>query len=310
VSKAKPNIIFMGTPEFAVPTLTKLNETFGVKAVVTVPDKPQGRGKKVLPCDVKIKAQELGISLLQPEKLKDEKFINELKTYEPDIMVVLAFRILPEEVFSISKIATFNIHASLLPKYRGAAPINWAIINGEKTTGLTSFILEKKVDTGNILLQKSIDIPEGATAGDLHDLMMPEAAQMAVDTCNLLLSGNYKLMKQDDSLASPAPKIFPEFCKISWNQHAEKVRNFIHGLSPFPGAWTIWNSERLKILRVEYSCCGKGESGFFSINDKEINVQCEKGIVTLREIQLPGKRPMKTEEFLRGYRGTKSGKFN
>lgn len=300
----------MGTPEFAVPTLAKLHKTYGLKAVVTVPDKPQGRGKKVHPSEVKVKAQELGIALLQPQKLKDEKFITELKTLEPDIIVVLAFRILPEEVFSIPKIATFNIHASLLPKYRGAAPINWAVINGEKTTGLTSFILEKKVDTGNILLQKSIDIPEGSTAGDLHDLLMPEAAQMAVDTCNLLISGDYKTMSQDDSLASSAPKIFPAFCQINWNQHAEIVRNFIHGLSPYPGAWTLWNSERLKILRVDYSCCGKGEAGTYLISDKDFSVQCEKGFVLLKEIQLPGKRPMKTQEFLRGYRGSKSGRFS
>ncbi|MFH1049568.1 MAG: methionyl-tRNA formyltransferase [bacterium] len=302
-----PNIIFMGTPEFAVPTLVELHEVFGIKAVVTVPDKPQGRGKKVMPSDVKIKATELGIPVLQPEKLKDDSFINELKSFEPDIMVVLAFRILPEEVFTISKIATFNIHASLLPKYRGAAPINWAIINGEKTTGLTSFILEKKVDTGNILLQKAMDIPEGATAGDLHDLMMPKAAQMAVDTCNLLISSDYQLMVQDNSLATPAPKIFPEFCKINWNQHAENVRNFIHGLSPFQGAWTLWNGERLKILRVEFSACGKGIPGTFSINDNIMNVQCDKGIISLREIQLPGKRPMKIQDFLRGYRGRKEG---
>lgn len=310
MSNIKPNIVFMGTPEFAVPTLVNLNERYGVKVVVTVPDKPQGRGKKVLPSEVKNKAVELGIPVLQPERLKDENFINELKDYTPDIIVVLAFRILPEEVFSISKIATFNIHASLLPKYRGAAPINWAIINGEKTTGLTSFILEKKVDTGNILLQKTIDIPDGATAGDLHDLMMPEAAQMAIDTCNLLLTGDYKLMKQDDNLATPAPKIFPDLCKINWNQHAEVIRNFIHGLSPFPGAWTIWNGVRLKILRVEFSCCGKSESGRFSIMDVAMNVQCEKGIISLQEIQLPGKRPMRIQEFLRGYRGEKFGKFD
>jgi len=309
MSNSVPNIIFMGTPEFAVPTLVKLHETLTVKAVVTVPDKPKGRGKKVLPSEVKVKAEELCIPILQPEKLKDENFINELEIYKPDIIVVLAFRILPEEVFSVSKMATFNIHASLLPKYRGAAPINWAIINGEKTTGLTSFILEKKVDTGNVLLQKAIDIPEGATAGDLHDLMMPEAAQMAVDTCNLLLSGEYQLIKQDDTLATPAPKIFPEFCIINWNQHAEIVKNFIHGLSPFPGAWTMWNGERLKILRVEFSACGKGIPGTFSINDNSMNVECDKGIIQLHEIQLPGKRPMKIQDFLRGYRGNSTGKF-
>jgi methionyl-tRNA formyltransferase len=305
--KDKPNIVFMGTPEFAVPTLEKIHEEFGVKAVVTSPDKPKGRGKKVLPSDVKLKAIELRIPVLQPEKLKDGNFISKLQSFEPDIIVVLAFRILPEEVYSIAKILTFNIHASLLPKYRGAAPINWAIINGEKYTGLTTFILQRKVDTGNIILQKSIDIPEGATAGDLHDLMMPEAARIATDTCNLLLSGNYHPIKQDDSSATPAPKIFPDDCRIEWNMHALNVRNFIHGLSPYPGAWTEWDGERMKILRVELSTCGKGRPGEYSIRDNTFNVYCNKGLISILELQLPGKKMMRADDFLRGYRGVKSG---
>jgi methionyl-tRNA formyltransferase len=309
MSEKSVNIVFMGTPEFAVPTLEKLHSEFGVKAVVTIPDKPKGRGKQMQSSDVKLKALELGLPVLQPEKLKDESFINELKSYEPDIIVVLAFRILPEEVFKIARIATFNIHGSLLPAYRGAAPINWAIINGEKKTGLTSFILEKKVDTGNILFQKTVPITDNMTDGDLHDLLMPLAADMAVDTCNSLLSGEYQLLPQDDSKASPAPKIFPEMCEIKWNQHARELCYFINGMSPFPGAWTTWNGERLKIIRAAFSACSKGIPGEFSIAQNSFLVQCDKGIISILELQLPGKKIMKTVDFLRGYRGEMSGKF-
>lgn len=305
----KPNIVFMGTPEFALPTLIKLNETFGVKAVVTVPDKAKGRNRKVLPSDVKKKAVELKIPILQPEKLKDKNFIEELKTYNPDIIVVLAFRILPEEVYSIPKIATFNIHGSLLPKYRGAAPINWAIINGEKITGLTSFILAKKVDTGNILLQNSIDIPDGFTAGDLHDKLMPLAAQMSVDTCNLLLAGDYKTILQDESQASPAPKIFPDFCQINWNQKAQIVSNFINGLSPHPGAWTLLNGQRYKILRVSSSGSDIGIPGEFSIENNTLRINCANGSVSVLEIQAPGRKKVAIAEFVRGFRGEKHGIF-
>lgn len=307
--KDKPNIIFMGTPEFAVPTLVKLNSVYGLKAVVTVPDKSKGRNRKVLPSDVKKKALELNIPVLQPERLKDENFIEELKTFNPDIIVVLAFRILPEEIYSLAKIATFNIHASLLPKYRGAAPINWAIINGETISGLTSFILEKKVDTGKILMQNSIKIPAGFTAGDLHNELMPLAAEMAVDTCNLLLSGEYKPYFQDDTQATPAPKIFPEFCRISWNQHAQTLANFINGLSPHPGAWSILDGQRYKIHRVVYSACGSGKQGEYNIENNTFSVYCSKGIISILEIQAPGRKKVQINEFIRGFRGDKRGEF-
>ena len=247
--KSDKSIIFMGTPEFAVPTLEAIHKEFGVRAVVTVPDKPKGRGKKMLPSPVKLKALELGLPVLQPEKLKDESFYKELKQYNPDIMAVVAFRILPESIFEMANIGTFNIHGSLLPKYRGAAPINWAIINGDKESGLTSFLLKKIVDTGDMLLQNPVKIPEGSTAGDLHDMLMPVSAKLAVDTIKLLLDGDYQLMPQDNSKASPAPKIFREQCEINFAQHARDLRNYIHGVSPVPGAWTIWNGKRLKILR-------------------------------------------------------------
>ena len=300
----------MGSPEFAVPTLYKLHQEFGIKVVVTAPDKPQGRGKKLQPTAVKKMALELNLPVLQPEKLKDPEFIEKLRSFEPDIICVLAFRILPEEVFKLAKIASFNIHASLLPAYRGAAPINWAIINGEKETGLTSFILEKKVDTGNILLQQRIEIPQGATAGDLHDIMMPLAAQMAVDTCKLLINNNYTLIPQDETKSSLAPKIFPDMCKIKWHLHAEQVCNFINGMSPYPGAWTLWNNQRVKFLRANYSSCAKNTSGTFWIEKDKLFVQCDKGIVNILELQFPGKKIVKTSEFIKGYRGELKGKFD
>ncbi|MDA3844107.1 MAG: methionyl-tRNA formyltransferase [Candidatus Kapabacteria bacterium] len=305
----KPSIIYMGTPEFAVPALVALHEKYTVRAVVTIPDKPKGRGKKLAASAVKEKAIELGIPVLQPELLKDQAFIDALKSYEPDIMAVLAFRILPESVYSISKIATFNIHGSLLPKYRGAAPINHAILNGDKVSGLTSFVLEKQVDTGQILIKSPVDILDGSTAGDLHDMLMPVAAQLGLDTCELLLSGDYTLLSQNDTEATPAPKVFRENCGINWNAPAEQVRNFIHSVSPSPAAWTLWEGQRLKIMRVDFVADGSGSPGEFKIEDGQFVVQCGKGSVSLIEIQVQGKKKMKTVDFWRGYRGDTSGKF-
>lgn len=303
-------IVFMGTPEFAVPTLKALHKEFGVGLVVTTPDKQQGRGLKLIPSDVKKTALELAIPILQPEKLKDPDFVSKLKEYNPDIIVVLAFRILPKEVFTLARLGTFNIHASLLPKYRGAAPINWAIINGEKTTGLTAFLINEKVDTGNILLQKAIDIPENFTAGDLHDLLMYEAPEIAISTCKLLISGNYTAYKQDDSQATPAPKIFPEFCQINWTMDADYLKRFIHGVSPIPGAYTFLEGKRLKIYRVEHSCCGTGQPGYYEIQGKNLIVQCGKGFLSLLEVQPEGKKIMRIEEFINGFRGPKKGFFS
>ncbi len=301
------NIVFMGTPEFSVPSLELLHKEFGVHAVVTVPDKPQGRGRKLHPSQIKQKAIELRIPVLQPEKLKDEAFISELRSYQPDIIVVIAFRILPVEVYTSAKIASFNIHASLLPKFRGAAPINWAIINGEKETGLTSFILQEKVDTGEMLLQKKFRIPENATAGDLYKLMSPLAAELAIDTCNLLLSGNYKPVKQDDTIATPAPKIFPEQCKIDWGQDAIKVKNFINGVSPEPGAWTFLDDKRIKILRAEFYDSKSVTSAQFEIINNKFIVQCNQGRISIKEIQLEGKKVMDIKDFLNGYKGNLRG---
>lgn len=300
----------MGTPEFAVPSLEALHAAYGVKAVVTVPDKPKGRGLKLLPSAVKAKAVELGIPVLQPEKLKDIQFINSLKELKPDIIVVIAFRILPEEVYSLASTGTFNIHGSLLPKYRGAAPINRAIINGDEVSGLTSFLLKKEVDTGDILLKKQVRIPDNATAGDLHDMLMPVAAQLSVETIELLLSGSYTPCVQDNSLASPAPKIFPDQCRIDWTGEAATLKNFIHGMSPSPGAWTMWNGKRLKILRVELlKADGKGNPGSFRMENGLFTVDCAFGKLSIVELQAEGKKAMKTHDFLAGYRGEATGTF-
>lgn len=306
----KPKIIFMGTPKFAVPTLEKLHQKYGICLVVTVPDKAQGRGLKLIPSAVKQKAVELDIPISQPEYLKSEDFIKTISDFKPDIIVVLAFRILPEEVYTLAKLGTFNIHASLLPAYRGAAPINWAIINGEKKTGLTSFLLEKKVDTGSILLTKEFEIPEGYTAGDLHDALMPLSADLAVETCELLLSGNYQLIPQDDSKASKAPKIFPQDCKIDWSLPANQVRNFIHGTSPIPGSWTILDDKRLKIFRAKVTDYKEGIAGFFIIENSQFIVFCGEDAIIIDELQPEGRKPMKIKDFLNGYKGEKQGIFD
>lgn len=299
----------MGTPEFAVPTLEAVHKEYGLKAVVTVPDKPQGRGLKLVPSPVKAKGLELGLPVHQPESMKEEDFIRQISEYEPDIMIVVAFRILPASLYKLSKIGTFNIHASLLPKYRGAAPINWAIINGERETGLTSFLLQDKVDTGDILLQRTIRIPEDSTAGELYELLMKESPVFALETCELLFSGNYHTTNQDNTMATPAPKIFREQCKINWLEDSKKIRDFIHGVSPIPGAWTLWNGKILKILKAELSLSGGKNPVTYLIEHNKMIVECGKGCVSLLEIQPEGKKAMKTEEFLKGFRGEMTGKF-
>jgi methionyl-tRNA formyltransferase len=299
----------MGTPEFAVPTLTKLHEELGVGLVVTTPDKPKGRGLKLISSPVKQKAAELGISALQPESLKEQSFIDAIAEFKPDIIVVLAFRILPKAVYEQAKLGCFNIHASLLPKFRGAAPINWAIIRGEKESGLTSFLLKEKVDTGDIMIMDRFDIPEGYTAGDLHDLMMPKAAEMAVRTCQMLFDGNYTLIQQDNSIATSAPKIFPEQCRINWNMDSTDLCNFINGVSPVPGAWTELNGRRFKFMRVRISEESHSIPGKFIIDDKSLFVSCNNGSIQVLELQPEGKKAMRTDDFLNGWKGENEGKF-
>ena len=308
------NIIFMGTPDFAVASLRAIHEKFPVRAVVTVPDKPKGRGLEVHPSAVKKAALELGITtILQPESLKELTFQEELRGLKPDIIAVVAFRILPREVYTIARLGAFNIHGSLLPKYRGAAPINWAIMNGETESGVTSFLLADSVDTGAMLGRRTIPIPDGMTAGELHNALMPLGAELALETCQMLASGNTQPLPQNDGEATKAPKIFRETCHIDWNKSARDVRNQIHGLSPYPGAWTMMpDGKTLKIMRcsvLEGALAQGLAAGEYKIASGEWLVGCASGTVMLVEIQPEGKRVMATSDFLRGFRGESHGAF-
>lgn len=307
---SNPSIVFMGTPEFAVPSLDKLHSTYGVSCVVTVPDKAKGRGRHLSPPEVKKRAIELKIPVLQPESLKSEDFEKELSSFNPDIIVVIAFRILPPKIYKMSRLASFNVHGSLLPKYRGAAPINWAIINGETETGLTTFLLQEQVDTGQILLRKKVEIKYGATAGDLHDLLMPLAADLAYETCELIIRGDYTAEIQNNSEASPAPKIFPEQCRINWNDNSLKLKNFIHGVSPIPGAWTVWGSSRLKIYRVGICSDLSLKVAEYLITKNAFYVGCVDGTLEIKELQTEGRKMMSIGSFLNGFKGEKRGLFD
>ena len=297
----------MGTPEFSVPTLKSLHEKYDIPVVVTVPDKPKGRGQKMMPSPVKAAAEGLGIRVLQPVSLKDKDFINELKDINADLFCIVAFRILPKEVFTLPKIASFNVHTSLLPKYRGAAPINWAIIKGEKKSGVTSFILDENIDTGNIVGKREVPIGESMTAGELHDELMPLAAELAVETCEQLLSGNYQLLKQNDSLATPAPKIFREDCRIDFNMDGEDLKNFINRMSPIPGAWTEFDGRKVKLLKSEFYEENHTKPKHYLIKNDNFLLQTASGIVKVLVIQPEGKKVMQIRDFLAGFRGNKEG---
>jgi len=306
-----PKIIFFGTPEIAVPTLQALHNEFGIVAVVTNPDKEQGRGKKLLPCEVKLAAQELHLPTFEPENLQSTEFENQLKKFEPDIFVVFAYKILPSSILSIPSIGSFNIHPSLLPKYRGAAPINHAIINGDKITGITTFLMEEKVDAGGILLQEQFEIPNDATAGDLIEIVKHKAPEIAIRTIKLLLSGSYQVIKQDNSLVTKAPKLFKENCQIDFAKPAEVVKNFINGVSPEPGAWFWWNAQQVKIYRATLNNQILGlKPKEFLVHNKNLIVGCFPGEIKILEIQFPTKKMIKITDFLNGYKGPNNGFFD
>ncbi|MDQ3193616.1 MAG: methionyl-tRNA formyltransferase, partial [Bacteroidota bacterium] len=232
-------IVFMGTPQFAVPSLKiLLDNNYDVITIVTAPDKKKGRGQIVAVSDVKKFAMENKLRILQPEKLKEKKFISDITSLAPELIIVVAFRILPKEIFTIPSYGSFNLHASLLPKYRGAAPINYALINGETETGVTTFFVKEKVDTGNIILQEKIEISDDDDAGTIHDKLSHLGAQTVLQTVMLIEKGNISLKTQNETAASPAPKIFKEDCLINWNQESSKINNFVRGLSPKPAAFT------------------------------------------------------------------------
>jgi len=298
------NIVFMGTPDFSIPALKILIESkHKVLAVVTQPDKVRGRGQKLSFTPVKEFAVEHNLSVYQPEKLKgNEEFVEQMKALQPDLFVVVAFRILPKEVFEIPNFGSFNLHGSYLPKYRGAAPIQWALINGETETGLTTFKLAEKVDTGNIYLQQKLDIFPKDNFETLHDRMSELGAKLVLDTVNLIESGNYELKKQDDSLASPAPKITKEICQIDWNKSAQEIHNLVRGLSPHPAAYLINNDRVIKIYKTEIVGGIKLKPFQFHRTTTELIIGCGKDALRILEIQQEGKKRMNIEEFLRGFK--------
>ena len=306
-------IIFMGTPEFAVPSLDKLLQArYTIVGVVTAPDKPAGRGMNLQQSAIKKFAVEKGLKILQPEKLKSEIFLHELKELHADLQIVVAFRMLPEVVWDMPPMGTINLHASLLPQYRGAAPINRAIINGEKETGATTFKLQHQIDTGDILLQQKINIGEEDTAGELHDRMKEIGADLLVKTINELVDGSLKEIPQ--SSLSPnggeperglhAPKLSTETSKINWNKNVDDVYNLIRGLSPYPGAFTILNGKTLKIYKAKKEIIQPEiESGENKTDKKTfLKFACTNGYISITELQLEGKKRITIEEFLRGYR--------
>jgi methionyl-tRNA formyltransferase len=298
------NLIFMGTPEFAVPSLELLvAQGYVPVAVVTGEDKPRGRGQTLSATPVKECAQRHHLPILQPAALRDPGFVEQLSAYTPDVIVVVAFRILPREVFSMARWGSFNLHASLLPKYRGAAPINWAIIRGEAETGVTTFFLEERVDTGSIILQRRVAILPEDDAGTVHDRLAHVGAEAVVETVRAIELGDVPTQRQEGALASPAPKIFRDDCRIDWSQPTHTTHNFIRGLSPSPAAFSRLSGKVLKILRTRALPGLTGRlPGVLSVSGEEILVSTADGALSVLDLQLEGGRRMTAAEFLRGHR--------
>lgn len=306
--KRELRLVFMGTPDFAVAGLAKLIDSgYHVVGVITAPDKPAGRGRKLLASAVKKYALEQGLKVLQPTNLKSDAFIHDLRSLNPDLQVVVAFRMLPKVVWQIPVYGTFNLHASLLPQYRGAAPINWAIINGEKETGVTTFFIDEKIDTGEIILQKKTSISAVENAGSLHDKLMLLGAELILETVKGIEIGNLPTTKQPHSNGLKlAPKIFKEDCKIDWSLSMFSIYNFIRGLSPYPAAWTtLVNGDDqmfLKVFRVQIEKEEHDHTvGSVLTSKNEMKIAVSKGYMNLLEIQLPGKRKMEIKEVLNGW---------
>ena len=308
MTKSDLRIVYLGTPEFAAESLRALVEGgYNVVAVVTMPDKPAGRGHQLQFSDVKKYALEVGLPVLQPEKLKDEAFIEELRSYQADLQIVVAFRMLPEVVWAMPRLGTFNLHASLLPQYRGAAPINWSVMNGDKETGITTFMLKHEIDTGNMILQERIAIGQDENVGSVHDRLMALGAGLVTRTVDLIIDCENQGIpvpttpQPEIAELRPAPKIFKEDCEIKFAEKtAEQIKNFVRGLSPYPAAWTNLEIEgktfeNVKVYAVEVMgyrlpVTGKGE----------IIVPCKEGAVRILELQVPGKKRMDAKAFLNG----------
>jgi methionyl-tRNA formyltransferase len=305
-SMNKLRIIFMGTPEFAVPSLEVLVENkYNVVAVITAPDKPQGRGQKLSASPVKECALKYDIPVLQPTNLKSPEFLEELKSYQANLQIVVAFRMLPEVVWAMPSLGTFNLHASLLPQYRGAAPINWAIINGEKETGATTFFLKHEIDTGSIIYQHKEAITDSDTVGTLYERLMNNGAQLVLKTVKAIEAGDYPSVPQPEGIEiKHAPKIFKETCEIQWNKTSEQVRNFVRGLSPYPAAWSMLNGKTFKIYSVSIVNHPENKNaGEISTDNKNyLYVKTLDGWVSIDEFQPEGKKRMAVQEYFRGNR--------
>lgn len=313
-------IVFMGTPEFAVASLKRLvADGYNVVAVVTTPDKPAGRGQKIHESDVKVAARELGLPILQPEKLKDPEFVEAMRALQPDLGIVIAFRMLPEVIWAMPRLGTFNLHASLLPQYRGAAPINWAIINGETESGITTFLLNHEIDKGAIVGQQRMPILPEDNVGTLYDKLMMAGCDLVVETVDKIAEGNFTAIDQmecDESTLKPAPKIFKEDCHIDWSWKGERIVNFVRGLSPYPAAWGALTKEgqdagSAKIFEVGFEQKDSDVAiGTITSDGREkIEVRCADGIIHIHSLQMAGKRRMTNRELLLGLRDIEEYKF-
>lgn len=305
-------IVFMGTPQFAIPSLRiLLDNKYVIVSVVTVHDKPQGRGQQLIPSPIKKFALQHKVHVLQPQSLRDPLFTDQLSNLEADLFVVVAFRILPKEVFSLPRLGAFNLHASLLPKYRGAAPINWALINGEKESGVTTFFLEERIDTGNMILQARVPIEPDETFGELHDKLAEVGAEIVLHTVRLIEMGKALPRPQNDGEATAAPKIFRDHCRIDWTKSARQVHNLVRGISPSPCAFTSHAEKTIRIYRtrvVEFE--SSQPPGVICETNKRLVVSTGVGSVEILELQQEGKRRMAADEFLRGYRLDNGARFS
>ena len=302
-------IVFMGTPQFAVESLKHVNESgYHIVGVVCPPDKPAGRGHKLQSCEVKKYALSQNLNVLQPLKLKNPDFLAELEALKADLFIVVAFRMLPKEVWNLPKYGTFNIHGSLLPQYRGAAPINWALINGETKTGVTSFFIDEKIDTGATLLYKECAINEEDSAGIVHDKLMLLGAALATETCDAIFSNTIQAKIQaENRFLKEAPKLFKANCRIDWHKSAQEIHNHIRGLSPYPVAWTLFNQPNsteviIKLHKSSYTLCEhQNEPGFIKATKSDLKIFTKDGFINVLEIQAPGKKKMDCRSFLNGF---------
>lgn len=297
-------IVFMGTPEFATHCLKYLVEkNYNVIGVITAPDRPSGRGQKVIFSSVKKYAIQQNLEILQPDNLKDPNFINQLQKWNSDVQVVVAFRMLPKQVWQLASKGTFNLHASLLPKYRGAAPINWAIMNGEKESGVSTFFIDEKIDTGNIIFQQKVKIEEHENAGSLHDKLMQSGAQLISKTIDAINNNTAPNIEQKGE-SSQAPKIFKSDCRINWNNDPKKIVQKILGLSPYPASWTTLMGDENKVFKIYNAYYKKSiheqDIGKAEISKTEFKVAVKNGFIYLDQVQISGKKRMKIDDFLRG----------